>query len=153
MKTITGIITGTEHIENKTDPYSALVKFYKAFNNGNLELMQQNWLQTSEASMSNPLGNLFRGWNQISAVYDRIFSGSAEVYVEFYDVTIHQTGDMFCSVGRERGYFKIGDKEIELAIRTSRIYQLNNNHWKQLHHHGSICIPTLLADYQSAVNG
>ncbi len=152
MRIINRKITGTENIEDHTDPVFALVEFYKAFNNGNLELMEQNWLQTSEASMSNPLGNLFRGWDQISAVYDRIFSGSTEVYVEYYDISIHQTGDMFCSVGRERGYFKIDSKEIELAIRTSRIYQLENNRWKQLHHHGSIDDPALLADYQSAVN-
>ena len=102
--------------------------------------------------MSNPLGNLVRGWEQIGEVYDRIFNGSAEVYVEYYDITIHQTGDMFCSVGRERGYFKTDSKVIELDIRTSRIYCLENNHWKQLHHHGSICDPSLLADYQSVVN-
>ncbi len=70
METIKGTITGMENIKDQTDPYSALVEFYKAFNNGNLKLMQQNWLQTSEASMSNPLGNLFRGWEQISAVYN-----------------------------------------------------------------------------------
>ena len=152
MKMINGKIAGTENIGDPSDPYSALVEFYKAFNKGNLELMQQNWLQTSGASMSNPLGNLFRGWKQISTVYDRIFSGTAEVYVEYYDITIHQTEDMFCSVGRERGFFRSDGNEIELAIRTSRIYQLENNRWKQLHHHGSIDDPALLVDYQLAVN-
>ncbi len=151
METINGTITGTENTENRTDPYSTLVEFYKAFNNGNLELMQQNWLHSSEASMSNPLGNLFRGWEQISTAYDRIFNGSAEVYVEYYDVTIHHSGDMFCAVGRERGYFRTNTKEIDLAIRTSRIYCFNNNRWRQLHHHGSICDSILLAEYQSAV--
>lgn len=151
MSSIKVIITGVENIEDQTDPYSAFVEFYKAFNNGDLELMQQNWLQTSEASMSNPLGNLFRGWKEISAVYDRIFNGSAEVYVEYYDVSIHQSEEQFYAVGRERGYFRSGKKEIELAIRTTRIYQLENNYWKQLHHHGSIDDPVLLAKYQLAV--
>ncbi len=42
--------------------------------------------------MANPLGGVHRGWPAIREVYERIFTGPAQVYVEFYDYTLHQAG-------------------------------------------------------------
>jgi len=38
-----------------------------------------------------------------------------------------------------------------LNVRTTRIFQLINGRWRQMHHHGSIEDAKLLADYQNAV--
>lgn len=145
------VITGTEELPSPDAALEKLVAFYRAFNQADMKLMQQNWAQSSEASMSNPLGGVKRGWQEIEAVYERIFDGPAEVYVEYYDYSLHQTDDMFTVVGRERGYFKLGNKQLELAIRTSRIYRQCDGQWRQLHHHGSIDMPENLAIYQAAV--
>jgi hypothetical protein len=146
-------ITGTETVIPDNNPYSALVEFYRAFNGGDLTLMANQWINTEESSMSNPLGGVCRGWKSIEEVYTRIFNGPAQVYVEFYDYTIHHSGEMFFAVGRERGYLKINSKEVNLAIRTSRFYRLEHDNWQQVHHHGSIDNPALLSEYQSAVLG
>ncbi len=146
-------INGKEDKKGLTEPQKALSEFYEAFNNRDLEKTAQNWAQSDEIAMDNPLGGIRRGWSEIRAVYDRIFSGPAQVYVEFYDYTIHKTGEMFYAVGRERGEFRIGEMVVKLAIRTSRIYRLIDGHWRQVHHHGSIDDPELLARYQSAVKG
>ncbi len=145
------VINGSNKPTSATSPIEALEEFYFAFNHQDLETMNHNWLQSPKASMSNPLGGIKRGWNEIQAVYARIFTGTARVYVEYYDIEIMQTDAMFCAVGHERGWFRKDDEEIELAIRTSRIYQIENNRWCQLHHHGSIDDPVLLARYQMAV--
>ena len=145
-------ITGSESIEIKTsDPEFALIEFYRAFNSGDLDLMSKNWVQTEQSSMSNPLGGLKRGWESIKEVYESIFNGTAQVYVEFYGYTIHRSGVMFIAVGRERGYFQQGENKIDLLIRTSRTYQLDCGRWHQIHHHGSIDDPALLERYQEAV--
>jgi len=145
------VIKGSERVSDPFSPLFALVNFYRAFNQRDMALMEANWLSASTASMSNPLGGVKRGWPSIRTVYQYIFEGPARVYVEFYDYTIHQAGDLFCTVGRERGYFRIGDDEISLAIRTSRIYQRVGKEWKQLHHHGSMDDPDCLKSYQAAV--
>ncbi|MFV2054907.1 MAG: nuclear transport factor 2 family protein [Thiohalomonadales bacterium] len=145
-------ITGSEPTEGDiSSPIYALIEFYRAFNNADIELMSRNWQQTDEASMSNPLGGVKRGWESIAQVYARIFSSTAQVYVEFYDYTIHQSDGMFLAVGRERGYFRQGDNEIELSIRTSRTFRMDGGMWRQVHHHGSIESPVLLQQYQTAV--
>ena len=146
------IITGNENIHNENnEEIVALINFYKAFNKRDLTLMNNVWLNSDEASMNNPVGGIMKGWQEIEAVYDRIFNGKAEVYVEFYDFTIHKTEDMFFATGRERGYFRAGIIEIPLAIRTSRIFIKSNNQWKQIQHHGSIDDAKLLKTYQETV--
>ena len=145
-------ITGEIGLFQEGSPQAVLEDFYQAFNSRNLQKMTNNWLQTKEASMSNPLGGVKRGWQEISEVYQRIFTGDAEVYVEFYDYSIHQTSDLFCAVGKERGYFKSSEETLNLAIRTSRVYRKQAGRWLQLHHHGSIETPALLQSYQSAVS-
>ncbi len=146
-------ITGEEELGDLSSPYQALVQFYRAFNECNMDLMAENWAQTDEIAMDNPLGGIKRGWSEIGPVYERIFGGPAKVYVEYFDYTIHESGDMFYAVGRERGYFRLGNEEITLAIRTSRIFRKMSGRWRQIHHHGSIEDPQLLARYQAAVAG
>lgn len=103
--------------------------------------------------MDNPLGGIKRGWAEISSIYEKIFSGHAKVYVEYYDYTIHEHSEVFYSVGRERGFYSLGEKRVNLVIRTSRIFRRVGSNWKQIHHHGSIEDAELLATYQSAVMG
>ncbi len=153
MKPEQNPITGNENKSEDDSPVNALIDFYNAFNNKNLNKMSGNWLQSDEITMDNPLGGIKRGWNEIKSVYEKIFNGPAKVYVEFYDYTIHAGKELFYAVGRERGQFQIGSTVVELAIRTSRIFKLVNNEWKQVHHHGSIEDPTLLDRYQKAVKG
>jgi len=141
--------TGKES-EFFTPEHEVLVEFYKAFNTQDIELMEQNWSAES-GIMDNPLGGILRGWKDIQEVYKKIFFGKAEVYVEFYDYSIHKEGDMFFAAGRERGYIRKNGQEIALDIRTSRIYAKENGRYKQLHHHGSITDAKLLDTYQTLV--
>lgn len=132
-------------------PLHALNEFYTAFNSRNLTRMSQVWLQMAEASMDNPLGGISRGWDSISAVYSKLFNSAARVRVEFHDYTLHVRNDFFLAVGRERGEFSKGGIALPLAIRTSRLFIRVDGAWRQLHHHGSLDDPKILADYQAAV--
>lgn len=152
MGSLMTTINGSENLANVEDlKLSALISFYKAFNQRDLELMKNVWLNTEEASMNNPVGGIMRGWKNIESIYDRIFNGKAKVYVEFYDFTIHSTDDMFLVTGKEKGYFQKGNTKIDLAIRTSRVFIKEKGDWKQIQHHGSIDNPDLLKEYQNAI--
>jgi ketosteroid isomerase-like protein len=144
-------ITGNESKQGLPEPIRALSEFYEAFNRRDLAKMANNWAQTDEIAMDNPLGGIKRGWAEIKAVYERIFNGKAKVYVEFYDYTVHQQGEIFYVVGRERGELRSGEMVVNLEIRTSRIFRSIDGRWCQVHHHGSIDEPELLARYQNAV--
>ena len=152
MEPIQTPINGNEKWADVKDKETkALVVFYKAFNTRDAKLMEQSWLTTDEVSMDNPIGGIRRGWNSILTGYNLIFNSDARVYVEFYDYTIHRSAGQFFATGRERGYFKLGENTVELAIRTTRIFANQNGFWKQIHHHGSIDNPELLKTYQEAI--
>lgn len=153
IETIAAPITGKECLVSNHGPLYALVGFYSAFNTRDLPAMGRNWAHSDEVIMTNPLGDVRRGWPAIREVYEKIFNGPAKVYVEFYDYSLHATDEMFYAVGRERGYCERGDQRIELAIRTSRVFRRLDNRWQQVHHHGSIDNPALLERYQKTVRG
>jgi ketosteroid isomerase-like protein len=132
-------------------PLKTLGEFYRAFNSRDLEAMARNWAHGNEVSMSNPLGGIARGWPAIRAIYERIFHGPARVQVVFHDYSLHETDELFYVVGRERGMLVNGNTQLELAIRTSRIYRRIGGEWRQVHHHGSFDDAALLAAYHEAV--
>lgn len=155
MKPIMTPITGrktdlkAEGIESKV--FEALHQFYEAFNGRDFELIEQNWLNSEEIAMDNPLGGIKRGWDELKTIYQRIFSGEAEVYVEYYDYTIVKFEGGFCAIGRERGHVNFNNQKLELTIRTSRVYKEVDGRYRQIHHHGSIEDPQLLNAYQTLV--
>jgi ketosteroid isomerase-like protein len=144
-------IDGTETGLEPDSPLAALSAFYRAFNNRDLEAMARNWHDGDGVSMSNPLGGIARGWPAIRAVYQRIFEGRSRVRVAFHDYTLHEAGDVFYAVGRERGTLEREGLRLEPAIRTSRLFRRIDGAWRQVHHHGSFDDPALLAAYQEAV--
>lgn len=144
-------VTGREDLGEPSDPAWALAQFYRAFNGRDTVLMTENWDNSDAVSMDNPLGGIKRGWPEIRSVYERIFQGEARVEVEFHDYTLHRWGEFFYAVGRERGTLQRPGLNLDLAIRTSRLFRLIEGRWRQIHHHGSIDDPKLLDAYQKAV--
>lgn len=145
-------VTGSEDLGDHTQPLQALAQFYRALNARDMEMMRQNWENSGEAVMDNPLGGIKRGWEEIQSVYQRLFASEAEYHFEFWDYTMHAAGDIFYVVGRERGSLKTRGNVLDLAIRTSRIFRRSaTGEWKQVHHHGSIEDAKMLAEYQQAV--
>ncbi len=149
--TIPGPITGKEGLGDLSRPEQALAQFYRGLNSRDLALMAQNWEQSNEAAVDNPLGGIMRGWEEIRAVYERIFHGSARLYVEFHDYSLHVSDALFSAVGRERGRFDNGPIGLDLAIRTTRIFRRVGAGWRQVHHHGSIEDTVMLDAYRRAV--
>ena len=142
-------ITGREELGDRSRLEQALAEFYRAFNGRDLALMAGNWHTAGEIAMDNPLGGISRGWAEIEPVYRRLFAGPARVTVEFHDHTLHTGGERAYAVGRERGTrVGPGGDRLELAIRTSRVFRWVDGRWRQVHHHGSIDDPALLAAYQ-----
>jgi ketosteroid isomerase-like protein len=144
-------ITGNQELGDLSQPQQALAQFYRGFNSRDLRLIDANFAQTDEVVIDNPVGGIRRGAEQPHLVYERIFKSSADVKVEFWDYTIDVIGDVFVAVGRERGSFLTGGQRRDLSIRTTRVFRRYDGKWRQIHHHGSIEDPEMLASFQKAV--
>jgi len=64
---------------------------------------------------------------------------------------LHRDGEVFWVVGRERARLDSNGTTLALGIRTSRLFHRVDGRWRQIHHHGSIDDPDMLARYQAAV--
>jgi len=147
-------VTGREYSGGQREPMQALAQFYRALNERDIGMIRQNWIDSSDAAMDNPLGGIKRGWSEISKTYEALFRSPGAYWFEFYDYSLHQSGDLFYVVGRERGELTLNGQPMKLAIRTSRVFQRDaEGCWRQAHHHGSIDDPQMLAAYQQAVLG
>ena len=147
-------VTGSEDLGDHTQPLQALAQLYRALNSRDIAMMQQHWEDSPDAAMDNPLGGIKRGWQEIRTVYEKLFTGKSTYHFEFFDYTLHESGDIFYVVGRERGMIEVGGQKLNLAIRTSRIFRRGaDRNWHQVHHHGSIDDPRMLAAYQELVLG
>ena len=147
-------VTGRDYAGDQRDSLQALAQFYCALNSRDLDMMQQNWANSADAAMDNPLGGIKRGWSEIRTTYERLFGSKGAYQFEFYDYTLHEGGDLFYVVGRERGELVVSGQPMRLAIRTTRVFRRDaDQRWRQVHHHGSIDDAKMLADYQEAVLG
>jgi hypothetical protein len=131
---------------------AALETFYFAFHQRSIEALREVWLDDPLVQLNNPVGGILRGIEPIVALYARVFDGPARVWVELGDLVEADLGDGFVFAGREHGEFVTGETVVELVIRTSRVFAFAPGlGWRQVHHHGSIDDPDLLACYQRAV--
>jgi len=146
-------ITGTETHQGNGTALEALIGFYRAFNGGDLDALADNWAEGDAPSMDNPIGGIRRGWQAIREGYSKLFQGPTTVHVTFHDYTSQGGSDWHLFAGREKGTCRTPGGTLELRIRTTRWFTKQNGVWRQLHHHGSIEEPALLADYQRAVLG
>lgn len=147
------IVTGRESRAGDGSAFDALVAFYRAFNDGDIAALAQNWMAGDAPSMNNPIGGIRRGWPAIREGYERLFGGSATVNVEFFDFIDRGGADWHLFAGRERGICATSTQQLVLRIRTTRWFVRDGGAWRQLHHHGSIEEPSLLAEYQRMILG
>ena len=143
-------ITGDEEIDVH-QPEGALNEYYRAFNSHDLRLLEQNWDASDEATCYHPLGGIRRGWEEIRELHEQIFSGPAGVMVSFENFTIQRYNNTFLAVGLERGLLRTQQATLDFRIRTTRLYNWRGGAWRQIHHHGSIEEPELLARYLTLV--
>ncbi|MFO7538211.1 MAG: nuclear transport factor 2 family protein [Chloroflexota bacterium] len=134
---------------------AALETFYYAFNQRSLPVFDAVWAPHALIQLNNPLGGVQRGHERIRALYQRIFKGPAQVWVELYDIVEYMGKETAVFAGRERGEFVLDNVTVPLNIRTTRVFHYLRAElgWRQVHHHGSIDDADLLRHYQKAVQG
>lgn len=150
---VPAIVNGEQAQMSLKTPLDALTSFYLAFNTRDLDLMEAVWIAGEQPSMDNPIGGIRRGWGEIKAGYQKLFSGTARVRVEFHEYTLQEFDSVTIAIGRERGWCETPSEKLALAIRTSRILVRTGEGWKQLHHHGSVEYPDMLEQYQTLILG
>ena len=146
-------VTGREARSGTREALDALIDFYAAFNARDIDGLAANWEQGDAPSMDNPMGGIRRGWKSISEGYMKLFGGPGIVQVTFHDFSSQGGDDWHLFVGREFGTCTTPIEQMDVRFRTTRWFTRRGGTWRQLHHHGSIEEPGMLAVYQKIVLG
>lgn len=85
----------------------ALSDFYRAFNTQNIQLMELSWLNSETISMSNPIGGIRKGWNEIKAGYERIFTVQQKYLLSFTTLAFTQVKIYFLLPAGKEGVSKM----------------------------------------------
>jgi ketosteroid isomerase-like protein len=94
-----------------------------------------------------PLADVVRGWSEVRRAYVGLFSGRMTITTEFFDYTLHRSGEIFYAVGRERGQTAVGDRTLHQTARATNIFRRGKDGtWKLVHHHVSVAGPKLPTD-------
>jgi ketosteroid isomerase-like protein len=131
-------IPGQRPLGDPHEPVQALVRFYRAFNERDLRLMEESWDHSPDVVAMSPRVGMARGWSTLRAGYERMFHGEDRIETEFYDYTIHLAGDLFFALGRERGHMYSGGRALEVTGQATNIFRRGTDgSWKLIHHHVS----------------
>ncbi len=149
----------SSRIKETTEPgisgaLACLESFYYAFNHRDIGVLSRLWLDQPQVQLNNPLGGMVSGKPAITRLYEKIFTGPADVWVTFTHIAVFETTTVITFAGEEIGEFRQSGTQLSLRIRTTRILSYDEQAccWGLVHHHGSIDDPILLAQYQSAIN-
>ena len=148
---IPNIITGQEDAFEELHPLNVVIAFYKDFNARDVEATANNWAKKYSIAMTNPTGGIRRNWNSVKEYYNKIMDDKVRFYIEIHDLKFHQFDNVFYEEGRERGSLDIDTDQLGIKIRTSRIYKLFDEGWRQIHQHSSIDDAELLERYQQVI--
>ena len=120
-------------------PVEALALFYRALNDRDLNTMERSWDHSPDVCSITPLAEVIRGWPEIRREYERLFTGPMRISAEFYDYSIHLTGDLSYAIGRQRGRATVGESTVRRTGRATTLFQRTaDGTWKLVHHHLSV---------------
>jgi ketosteroid isomerase-like protein len=147
-------IPGRGPLGDPREPVQALVRFYRAFNERDLGSMEAIWDHTPDIVAMSPLVGLVRGWPTLREGYERMFQGADRIETEFYDYSLHEAGEHFFALGRERGRMIAGGRTLEVTGQATNIFRrAGDGSWKLIHHHVSLSGPPVPAAPAAGATG
>ncbi len=112
-------------------------EFYRALENGRLDLMEEVWLKDQRAKCVHPGWPMLWGWEAIRQSWKNIFDSGVPTKVQVSNVTTEVLGDLAWVTCIEHISYVVRDQiQINLAQATN-IFERQGSRWFMVHHHAS----------------
>jgi ketosteroid isomerase-like protein len=112
-------------------------KFYRALENGKLDLMEEVWLKDPRAKCVHPGWPMLWGWEAIRQSWKNIFDSGIPAKIQISNVSAEVSGDLAWVACIEHVSYLIRDRiQINLAQATN-IFERQGSRWLMIHHHAS----------------
>jgi ketosteroid isomerase-like protein len=113
-------------------------RFYAALNrvlNGDAGPMVDVWSHTDDTSVSHPMGDWSRGWDQIAITWEEFARVISRGSVEVEGLTVYVAGDFAYTLGVEHVYLEVPAGAVRFRSNVTNIFRREAGGWRLVHHH------------------
>lgn len=122
---------------NKADLLIINDAFYRAFEEMDLQKMQQVWSQVEGAFCVHPGWEILRGWREVNESWLMIFENTGYMRFQLSDVEAGSNGEMGWVSCIENIYTVAAGQAFHSSVAALNLFVRVDGEWKILAHHGS----------------
>jgi ketosteroid isomerase-like protein len=111
--------------------------FYRALQNGDLDLMESLWVKDSRAKCVHPGWPLLLGWEPIRKSWENIFEMGGPTKIQISNVSVEACGNMAWLTCIEHITHILKDQVHRSLAQATNIFELQGSRWFMIHHHAS----------------
>lgn len=128
-----------EPINQEDDAISeANVNFYRAFEQGNVEIMAELWASTVPVSCVHPGWQPAVGREAVLASWGALFEGTTSVRFALRNTQIFLAGEVaWVLLLEDLTAVQEGGERLQVVLQTTNIFVREAGFWKVAHHHAS----------------
>jgi len=124
-------------VDSEQRVLSANQKFYDAFNQQDLEGMQQVWVRDPAARCIHPGWPVLRGFDSIIKSWQDIFENTDHMEIKLTDVQVVTTDDLVW-VSCQENLFSIHMAGVQTSqVHATNLFQQVSGDWKMILHHAA----------------
>ena len=113
------------------------VEFYEAFESLDIVRMDRLWSQQEYVTCIHPGWNLRVGWPAVRDSWVLIFNNTFSMKFALTEIQVQVAGDMAWVICTENITSRQGEMNQESQVLATNLYELVEQEWKIIHHHGS----------------
>jgi ketosteroid isomerase-like protein len=112
-------------------------EFYEAFESLDISRMDRVWSQQEYVTCIHPGWNLRVGWPSVRDSWVLIFNNTFSMTFSLTEIQVQVAGDMAWVICTENITSRQGDSSQDSQVLATNLYELVDDRWKIIHHHGS----------------
>ena len=122
-------------------------RFYEAFENSDLNVLDVVWSHSSNVKCIHPGWHLLEGWDAVRESWQNIFHSDNTMKVSLRNVSAEVYGKLGIVTLVEEITYKTLTSIRTGAIMATNIFEFDGEEWKMIHHHGS---PMIVAEEEES---
>jgi ketosteroid isomerase-like protein len=112
-------------------------EFYEAFESLDIARMDRVWSHQEYVTCIHPGWTLRIGWPTVRDSWVVIFNNTFSMKFDLTEIQIQVAGDVAWVICTENITSRQGETMVESQVLATNLYELVENQWKIIHHHGS----------------
>jgi hypothetical protein len=117
-------------------------QFYEAFENGDIETLDELWSHSRQVKCIHPGWEILVGWRAVKRSWQSIFASGVNMKISLRNINVEVYGTLGIVVLVEDVVYRSGTTTHSGAVMATNLFEFDDDVWKMIHHHGSPMVMT-----------